>query len=126
MIFDSDVLIWAFRGNVQSARVITEAPDRALSIVSLMELLQGARSKAEARQIRRSLRQNDFRILPLSESIGALALTIIEENALAHGIELADALIAASAIEAGMPLCTGNVKHFRAIDELVHVAFRAR
>jgi predicted nucleic acid-binding protein len=95
MIFDTDVLIWASRGNKRAARAIDAAPDRAMALVSLMELLQAARSKLEARQIRQSLRQLQFRILPLSEAIGAAAVAFIEEHALGHGIQLADALIAA-------------------------------
>ena len=63
MIFDTGVLIWASRGNRRAARTIDAAADRALSIVSLVELFQGARSKLEARQIRQSLRQLQFRIL---------------------------------------------------------------
>lgn len=55
MIFDTDVLVWASRGNLSAARTIDAVTDRVLSIVSLMELLQGARSKLEARQIRQSL-----------------------------------------------------------------------
>lgn len=124
MIFDTDVLIWASRGNLRAARTIDASTDRALSIISLMELLQGARSKAEAHQIRQSLRQLQFRILPLSEAIGAAAAALIEQHALAHGIQLADALIAATAIEWGQPLCTGNVRHFRPIRALARVAFR--
>jgi predicted nucleic acid-binding protein len=89
MIFDTDVLVWASRGNPRAARTIDAVTDRALSIVSFMELLQGARSKLEARQIRQSLSQLRFRILPLSEAIGAAAAAIIEQHALAHGIQLA-------------------------------------
>ena len=124
MIFDTDVLVWASRGNLRAARTIDAATDRALSIVSFMELLQGARSKVEARQIRQSLRQLQFRILPLSEPIGATAAAIIEQHALAHGIQLADALIAATAIDSGRSLCTANVKHFRPIGSLSRMAFR--
>ncbi|MEO8595046.1 MAG: type II toxin-antitoxin system VapC family toxin [Candidatus Solibacter sp.] len=124
MIFDTDVLIWATRGNSRAARVIDDAADRALSIVSLMELIQGARSKLEARQIQKSLRQLGFRILPLSESVGSVAAAIIEEHALSHGIQLADALIAATAMQADIPLCTGNAKHFRVIRGMTVVAFR--
>lgn len=42
MIFDTDVLIWASRGSERAARAIDAAPDRALAVVSLIELLQGA------------------------------------------------------------------------------------
>jgi predicted nucleic acid-binding protein len=124
MIFDTDVLVWATRGNLRAARAIDATVDRALSIISFMELIQGARSKVESRQIRQSLRQLQFRILPLSEAIGARAAAIIEQHALAHGIQLADALIAATAIETDHKLCTANVKHFRPIGSLSRVAFR--
>jgi predicted nucleic acid-binding protein len=124
MIFDTDVLIWASRGNRRAARIIDAAADRELSIVSLMELIQGARSKSEIREIQRSLRQLQFRILPLSESIGATAAALIEQHAVAHGIEVADALIAATALESALPLCSGNIKHFRPIRNLSRVAFR--
>ena len=124
MIFDTDVLIWAARGNEKAARAIDAVPDRALAIVSLMELLQGVRSKLEARQIQRSLRQMQFRVLPLSEAIGAAAVALTQEHALSHGIQLADALIAATVMESGLPFCTGNSKHFRSIRGLSCVAFR--
>jgi predicted nucleic acid-binding protein len=110
MIFDTDVLIWASRGNERAARAIDAVPDRALAIVSLMELIEGARSKLEARQIKQSLHQLQFRVLPLSEAIGAAAAALIEQHALAHGIELADALIAATAMKTGLSFCTGNAK----------------
>ena len=42
-----------------------------------MELFQGARSKLETRQIQQSLRQLQFRILPLSEAIGAAGYILI-------------------------------------------------
>ena len=124
MIFDTDVLIWAVRGSPQAARAIEAAENRALSIVSFMELLQGARSKLEGGRIRQSLRQLGFEILPLSAPIGAAAAAIIEQHALAHGIQLADALIAATAIQSGLTLYTGNVRHFRAIRNLSLKAFR--
>ena len=124
MIFDTDVLIWAARGNQRAARAIDAAPDRALAIVSLMELLQGVRSKLEARQIRQSLRQLQFRILPLSEAIGAAAVALMEQHALSQGIQLADALIAATVMESGLLFCTGNAKHFRPIRGLSCVVFR--
>jgi predicted nucleic acid-binding protein len=124
MIFDTDVLIWASRGNLRAARVIDAASDRTLSIVTLMEILHNARSKLEVRQIQQSLRQLQFRVLPLSEPIGAMAAALIEQHALAHGIQLADALVAATAIALGDPLCTANAKHFRPIRALSLKAFR--
>jgi len=124
MIFDTDVPVWASRGNPAAANVINRTADRVLSIVSFMELLQGARSKLEARQIRQFLRELRFHVLPLSGTIGDAAAAIVEQHALSHGIQLADALIAATVIEAADQLCTANVKHFRPVGTLSLVAFR--
>lgn len=124
MIFDTDVLIWATRGDASAARTITQAQTRVISVVSLMELLVRARSRIEARQIQRSLVDLQFRIIPLSEVIGSVAVALVAEHALSSGIGLADALIASTAIEAGLPLCTANLKHFRPIRTLTCVPFR--
>jgi predicted nucleic acid-binding protein len=123
VIFDTDVLIWALRGNEHAALAIDAATDRAISVVSLMELLQGARSKQEARQIRQSLRSLGFLVLPLSEAVGAGAVAIVERHALSDGVQVADALIAATALEVRLPLCTGNARHFRSIAALSRVEF---
>ena len=45
MLFDTDVLIWYLRGNEKAALAIEKADARELSIISYMELLQGARNK---------------------------------------------------------------------------------
>jgi hypothetical protein len=124
MIFDTDVMTWASRGNPRAARIIDSATDRALSIVSFMELLQVARSKQELRQIQQSLLALEFSILPLSESIGATAAALIQQQTLTQGIQLADALIAATAIESGRRSCTANTKQFRPIRGLSLVSFR--
>lgn len=124
MIFDSDILVWQSRGSLPAARVVNDAAERQISIVTLMELLQGARSKSDARGIQQHLRYLQFRILPLSETIGSTAAALVEEYAPAHGLQLADALIAATAIETGKLLCTGNLKHFRPIKNLSCVPFR--
>lgn len=124
MIFDTDVLIWFLRGDASAARFIHSVPDRAISIISLMELIQGARSKAEVAAIRAFVAGHDLNVLALNESIGYVAATLIEEHAHSDGLQLADALIAATAREHGATLATGNVRHFRALPGLTLKAFR--
>lgn len=124
MIFDTDVLIWCLRGNPRAASVLRGSHRRGLSVVSYMELLQGARDRKEMGLIRSFLGDLDFQTWPLSEAIGHRASIYLEEYTLKAGLTMADALIAATAVEADVPLCTGNIKHFRAIAELRLSAFR--
>jgi predicted nucleic acid-binding protein len=124
LIFDTDILIWCFRGDRKALETIGSQPERALSIVSFMELVQGARSLVEVRDIRRFLRDNTFRVLPLDEAMSHLAASLMEAHALRSGLQVADALIAATARETGETLATGNVRHFRPIAGLRLKTFR--
>ena len=124
MIFDTDILIWCFRGNRRALEMIGSEQERAVSIVSFMELVQGARTLVEVREIRRFLRDNTFRILPLDEAMSHLAASLMEAHALRSGLQVADALIAATARETGEILATGNIRHFRPIAGIRLKTFR--
>lgn len=56
--------------------------------------------------------------------IGHRALIYIEEYALSHGLRAGDALIAATATENNMTLCSSNSKHFKPIKDLKIKVFR--
>jgi predicted nucleic acid-binding protein len=92
--------------------------------VSLMELIQGAKSLTELKAIRRFFPAYGFQVFPINQSISHLALTLMEEHSLRNGLQLADALIAATAREMASVLATGNVRHFRPIPRLELKAFR--
>lgn len=124
MLFDTDVLIWCFRGNRKAARLIDTTDDCRLSIISYMELLQGGRDTTELREIKRFLLDLGFQVVPLSEAIGQRACVYMEEYALSGNLCLADALISATAVENAMKLVTGNKKHFSLIRELDIKVFR--
>ena len=124
MMFDTDVLIWVFRGSEKAARLVESAAERRLSIVSYMELLQGARDRHEAQAIKRFLVDGGFQMLPLTENIGHRAAIYMEEHSLRSGLALADALLAATAVENGLTLCTGNQKHYKPVRELALRVFR--
>ena len=47
MLFDTDVIIWALRGNLKAGKRIDGAAALSLSAISYMELLKGARDKRE-------------------------------------------------------------------------------
>ena len=124
MLFDTDVLIWVLRGNAKAAKAVDDADARALAVVAYMELLQGAPDKAEVRAIKSFLTDMQFALLPLTENIGHRASIYMEEYGLSISMSMADALIAATAIEANELLITGNDKHYKAIKELELKRFR--
>ena len=68
------------------------------------------------------LRDFGFQVLPLTENIGHRAAVYVEEHTLSHGLRAGDALIAATAAENNLTLCTSNGKHSKPIKDLkVHV-----
>ncbi|MDD5057475.1 MAG: PIN domain-containing protein [Sideroxydans sp.] len=57
-------------------------------------------------------------IISITPGISARAMALIDDYALAGGLRLADALIAATAIEMNLTLLTANIKHFAVIKQL--------
>lgn len=118
LLVDADVLVWFLRGRLSARQAIESCSAVELSTVVYMELVQGVRNKAELGALRRTVRVNGWRILPLTEAIGHRATLYLEAFGLSHGLRLADALIAATAVEAGSTLLTANEKHYRSVPEL--------
>ena len=118
MLFDTDVLIWALRGSTNAAKEIDDDEQRFISAVNYMELMQWARSKREQTLIKHFLNSLEIIVLPITENISHRAMIFIEEYALKNGIQLADALVFATACEHSLTLCSANQKHFRSIASL--------
>jgi predicted nucleic acid-binding protein len=118
MLFDTDVLIHARKGHEGALRLLQAAPRRCMALQTAMELLQGSRDMADLRLAQRFLTESNFEVLALSPNIGHRALIYIEAYALAHGMRSGDALIAATAMEHNLKLCTGNVRHFKPVKNL--------
>jgi predicted nucleic acid-binding protein len=105
-------------------RVVNGEPDRSISTVSLIKLLQGSGSRAELNEARDFVRKLEFRVLPVNEVIGYRALALIEIHAPADGLRLGDALVAATALEYDETLATGNADQFKPIAGIKIKAFR--
>jgi len=124
MIFDTDIFIWAQRGNSKAASLIERSQARYLSIQSYMELLQGAKNKTQHKIVRDFISDFDFSVLPLSENIGHRALIYVEEYALSSNMRAGDAIIAATAVENNLPMVSSNAKHFKAVKDLRFQVFK--
>lgn len=117
MIFDTDVLIWYFRGNQKARTLIDGVPfrDRQISSLCIMELVQGCRDRQELRTVREFIRENISNVLHPDEPISEKAIALLEGHASTDGLRTIDALIAATALREGQMLATANHKHFRKI-----------
>ena len=118
MLVDTDVLIWYLRGNEKAYEVIENLSGFSLSVVTYMELVQGMKNKHELNSLRQALRGWNAGIIYLSEEISAKAMFFVEQHFLSHSLELADALIGATAIAHGVPLLTGNDRHYKMLNDL--------
>lgn len=124
MLIDTDVIIWNLRGNEAAAALLDDSPRFLISAVSYMELVQGLRDKTEFRALRQSLHFWQAEICAVDESICSRAIYLVEQYALSHNLGMADALIAATALDIGTALTTANDKHYRHIDGLELQIFR--
>ena len=124
MIFDTDIFIWIQRGNAKAAGLVEREAERFISVQSYLELLQCAENKKQHEYTRQFLKDFGFKTLPLSGNIGHRATVYVEEYALSHGLRAGDALIAATATEHNMTLCSSNAKHFKPINDLKLKVFR--
>jgi predicted nucleic acid-binding protein len=124
VLVDTDILIWYLRGNDNAQRFLDEQDGFSVSVITYMELVQGMRNQAELRTLRGQLRDWQTPVLPITEAISHRAAYYVEQHFLSHSLRLADALIAATAVEYGSTLATANSKHYQIIDDLETVRFK--
>ena len=118
MVIDTDVLIWYMRGNEKAYQLIENSKNFFISAITYMELVQGLRNKQELTKFRKALNGWNAQILYVSEEVSAKAMFYVEQHFLSHSMQLADALIGAKAIAHGLPILTGNDKHYNVIKDI--------
>lgn len=124
MVIDTDVLIWYMKGNEKAYKAIENTNNFFISVVTYIELVQGMRNKNELNNLRRALHAWNSKILYISEEISVKAMFFVEQHYLRHTIQLADALIGATAIAYGLPILTGNDKHYKILKNTQIKKFR--
>jgi len=119
VIVDTDILIDIGRGD-ETAIAYLGSLERnkalAVSVVTYMELIIGCENKREQRAVKRFIKR--FEVMALAETITEKAVELLLEYRLSHGLLIADALIAATAIERSVPLVSKNQRDYRFLDEL--------
>ena len=111
ILVDTNILIELLRRSPPAAEWFEQSEERlAISAISVLELYAGAHSQRDERDIT-SVRQQ-LTCLPIGEEIGERAGAFMRHFHKSHGIDIPDALIAATAEHHGLRLATLNVKHF--------------
>lgn len=118
MIVDTDVLIWYSRGYQNAIDVIHSLDRFSISVVTYIEVIQGVRNKKELNAFKKALGVLNAQVIQIDELISTKAMFFIEQYALSHSMELADALIGASAIIKQVSLLTANEKHYKHLPEI--------
>ncbi len=124
MLIDSDVFIWFMRGNQKALDIIETADSVAISSITYMELIQGARSKKELKELDDLLTTLETSIVHINEAISELATVSVRQYYHSHSVELKDALIGATGVIHQLPLATANYKHFKHIEGLELQVFK--
>ncbi len=118
MLVDTDVLIWHLRGLPKATQRIDKLASLTISAITYLELLQGMRNQAEMIAVQKSLERRHTERLPITPAITERAIELMQRLVLSHGLQLGDALIAATALQHKLALLTANTKHFAPIDGL--------
>ena len=124
MIVDTDVLIWYMRGNEKAQRSLQRLGAFAISAITHMELVQGMRNKSELLAYQQTLRLWKTEILHVDASISAKAVFFVEQYYMSHALQVADALIGATAMARGSAILTANDKHYKVLKDIQIVKFR--
>ncbi len=124
ILIDTDVLINYFDDNKKFYLRVKETFNSFeientityVSLVSVIEIIQGNKSNIEKNKILKKL--IPFSEIDITISIGNIAKDLILKYSSTHGLQLADSLIAATAIQLEIPLFSLNTKDYKFIDTL--------
>ena len=114
-LLDTNILSKIFYGNADVKNFVDNLIVGVETVVCI-ESIQGSISNTDKRRIKRSLQKIKF--YPLTNDIAQNAIELIDSYSNSHGLLLADALIAATALEYDLTLITYNTKHFQFIKGL--------
>lgn len=119
-LVDTDLLVDYLRGHPSAIRFIEDHANRIiLSAMSVAELYAGVRGGVTGpEQLALENFLSLFSIIPVSAEVAKVGGLYRRDYAGSHGVGLADAVIAATAVLSDAELKTLNVKHYPMFDGL--------
>ena len=119
LLLDTDIIVNVGRdhaGAVEQVSALMAAGPVNISAVTEMELVIGCRNKAELKNLAILLER--YTVIPITPDITESSIKLLKTYRLSHGLLIADALIAATALVTDRVLVSGNAKHFSMISGL--------
>jgi predicted nucleic acid-binding protein len=123
-LIDTDILVDVGRGVDEAIAYlenIETTSSLAISVVTQMELIVGCQDKKELKTIDKFFER--FDIISLNEKISNIAVELLRQYRLSHGLLIADAIIAATAISVDLPFISKNQRDYRFIKNLKIITY---
>jgi len=114
-LLDTNILSKVFKGDLSVTQYV-ENLDAIIDTTVYIECLQGSKSNHEKRVIEKYLTR--FPVFPITPVICAKAIELVRRYSNSHGLLLADALIAATALENDLTIVTYNTDDFKFVQNL--------
>ena len=115
ILIDTNVFFRIFKSDIILQNYI-ESLNIGVCITVYIECIQGSKSNQEKQKIMNYL--DNFPLLPITSKNSLKAIELIDSYSNSHGLLLADALIASSAIENDLTLISYNEGDFSFIQDL--------
>ena len=117
-LIDANIFFRIFKNDLLVKQLV-ENLDAGICATVYIECLQGSKSNKDKRDIQLYL--DNFSLLQITPDISARAIDLIITYSNSHGLLLADALIAATALENDLTVVTYNVDDFKFIEDLKYL-----
>jgi len=117
-LLDNNVISQILKGNQTVTNFVLNL-DFAICATVYIEALQGSISNSQKNTIKKLI--DNFPLLLITPDISRRAIELINSYSNSHGLMLADALIAATALENDLTLVTYNIDDFKFIQDLKYL-----
>lgn len=114
-LIDTNVFSKVFKGDSDATLFVANL-EAVIDTTIYIECLQGSKSNQEKRTVKKVL--DNYPLLQITPEISESAIELIDTYSNSHGLLLADALIAATALENDLTIVTYNVGDFNFIQSL--------
>lgn len=117
ILVDTNLVVDYLRDRPEAVAYLDGIIDQpAVSAITVAELYQGVREGGERSRLAALL--SSWRIVPLTGPLAERAGLLARQYRPSHGTGIADAVVAATALDGGFTLATRNLRHFPMVDDL--------